>query len=198
MIKAICICIVTSILLVGCGKPQKVKNSKPEVLILHKNPPIMGIASDCQVTKKEDTRYLRFDLNSDNKDEYFIFSDLSGVNKAVFYLIDHNENSLISEKDGNGIDHIFCDILIILKSKTNGYHDMISMTNNPGARDSTVWKHNGIEYIPYNLKITREEPLLIKAKAYWYEFKIGYYPDLLKYERNNIHLYEKHKKSYDK
>lgn len=97
--------------------------------------------------------------------------DNAGVNKAVFVLVNSRGDPL-TNVSGEDWD-IWCDWLLIMDSKHNGYCDIISSGSDPWVQECMIWQHDGNRYVAsrtgfqVDKDIMQCVPLNPGVRAYW-------------------------------
>ena len=149
-------------------------------LLLRGNPPVLPKKAlmDLVVYGRDQVRYFPCDLNADGVDEYFIIDD-TGANKAVFVLIDKARNSLLEKpkeeeaSSARSDGYIFCDCILVLQSRHEGYADLLSTATVLLAsppQEWMLWQYHGGQYVPKRIEreiAAQPQKEVPGLRAYW-------------------------------
>ncbi len=193
---ALCLCGLLPLALMSCQRSERVEffqprrfhvpEISPERLLLKRGPPVLPAKPlyDCEREGREKVRYFAYDLNEVGEDEYFIV-DNTGVNKAVFVLLDQRGKSLLrparEEREyrrvAQGDGAIYCDLIFILPRRRSGYLDFFSVATYGGGppQEWIFWRFRRGRYERRRVEHETFDPFLDglpNVRAFW-EFARG-------------------------
>lgn len=134
-------------------RPAVVRESGPVELKSLQDPPVRSRKEvfDARVYGWKDVDYIPYDLNRDDKSEYFLF-DMHHAHTASFVLIDSKGETMLrptleqlsetSESGDQARDdgYICCDQLLVLQSTHEGYFDILAIYTDLCATPMQTWE----------------------------------------------------------